>query len=156
MHTQDRYQNIKISKYTVWVCQHYTVHTPLVYIFTYTVHICIQRTSKCLSVNRVCPHYTCYIWYTHIYIYIIQWIQLVIYCVYIWLYTVLNTVFIWWYTLYMSSGNTSSDNPITENPLDMAEDFGIGLAMVALVSILQHLAIAKFYTGNHLFWSDLS
>ena len=51
----------------------------------------------------------------------------------------------------MSSGNTSSDNPITENPLDMAEDFGIGLAMVALVSILQHLAIAKFYTGKHLF-----
>ena len=50
----------------------------------------------------------------------------------------------------MSSGNTSSDNPITENPLDMAEDFGIGLAMVALVSILQHLAIAKFYTGKHL------
>ena len=48
----------------------------------------------------------------------------------------------------MSSGNTSSDNPITENPLDMAEDFGIGLAMVALVSILQHLAIAKFYTGK--------
>jgi len=47
----------------------------------------------------------------------------------------------------MSSGNTSSDNPITENPLDMAEDFGIGLAMVALVSILQHLAIAKFYTA---------
>ena len=50
----------------------------------------------------------------------------------------------------MSSGNTSSDNPITENPLDMAEDFGIGLAMVALVSILQHLAIAKFYTGGSL------
>ena len=52
----------------------------------------------------------------------------------------------------MSSGNTSSDNPITENPLDMAEDFGIGLAMVALVSILQHLAIAKFYTGKYIFY----
>ena len=50
-----------------------------------------------------------------------------------------------------SVGNTSSDNPITENPLDMAEDFGIGLAMVALVSILQHLAIAKFYTGKYIF-----
>ena len=48
------------------------------------------------------------------------------------------------------AANTSSDNPITENPLDMAEDFGIGLAMVALVSILQHLAIAKFYTGGSL------
>ena len=50
-----------------------------------------------------------------------------------------------------SAANTSSDNPITENPLDMAEDFGIGLAMVALVSILQHLAIAKFYTGKYIF-----
>ena len=56
----------------------------------------------------------------------------------------------------MSSGNASSDNPITENPLDMAEDFGIGLAMVALVSILQHLAIAKFYTGKYLFESGFS
>ena len=35
----------------------------------------------------------------------------------------------------------------------MVDDFGIGLFMVALVSILQHLAIAKFYTRkNDLFF----
>ncbi len=33
-----------------------------------------------------------------------------------------------------------------ESPLEMAQDFGIGLLMLPLVSIMQHLAIAKFYT----------
>lgn len=38
----------------------------------------------------------------------------------------------------------STENSL--NPFDMVEDFGIGLLMLPLVSILQHLAIAKFYT----------
>lgn len=52
----------------------------------------------------------------------------------------------WQFNVNTSSANSSSPNP-TENPLAMAEDFGIGLFMVSLVSILQHLAIAKFYTA---------
>ena len=48
------------------------------------------------------------------------------------------------------STNSSSPNP-SENPLTMAGEFGIGLFMVSLVSILQHLAIAKFYTGISIF-----
>ena len=38
---------------------------------------------------------------------------------------------------------------IDNNPLEMAEDFGIGLLMLPLVSIMQHLAIAKFYTRKN-------
>ena len=34
----------------------------------------------------------------------------------------------------------------TLGPIEMAEEFGIGLLMLPLVSMLQHLAIAKFYT----------
>ena len=40
-------------------------------------------------------------------------------------------------------------NTTENNPLDMAEDFGIGLLMLPLVSIMQHLAIAKFYTRKY-------
>ena len=36
-----------------------------------------------------------------------------------------------------------------ESPLEMAEDFGIGLLMLPLVSVMQHLAIAKFYTRKN-------
>ena len=58
----------------------------------------------------------------------------------------------WQFNVNTSSANSSSDNPITSekpgNPFDIAEDLGIGLLMVSLVSILQHLAIAKFYTGD--------
>jgi len=54
--------------------------------------------------------------------------------------------FPWQFNVNTSSANSSSPNP-RENPLEMAEDFGIGLFMVSLVSILQHLAIAKFYTA---------
>ena len=35
-----------------------------------------------------------------------------------------------------------------EGPLQLAEEFGLGLVMIPLVSILQHLAIAKHYAGN--------
>ena len=40
-------------------------------------------------------------------------------------------------------------NSTMETPLEMAEDFGIGLLMLPLVSIMQHLAIAKFYTRKN-------
>ena len=33
-------------------------------------------------------------------------------------------------------------------PFELAEEFGLGLVMIPLVSILQHLAIAKNYAGN--------
>ena len=39
----------------------------------------------------------------------------------------------------------------TSGPIEMAEDFGIGLLMLPLVSMLQHLAIAKFYTRKFIF-----
>ena len=35
-----------------------------------------------------------------------------------------------------------------EGPFELAEEFGLGLVMIPLVSILQHLAIAKHYAGN--------
>lgn len=47
----------------------------------------------------------------------------------------------------VNASNSSSDT----NPLDMVEDFGIGLLMLPLVSILQQLAIAKFYTRKNIF-----
>ena len=34
------------------------------------------------------------------------------------------------------------------SPFDLAQEFGLGLIMIPLVSILQHLAIAKHYAGN--------
>ena len=34
-----------------------------------------------------------------------------------------------------------------EGPLDVAQELGVGLVMLPLVSILQHLAIAKHYAG---------
>jgi len=37
---------------------------------------------------------------------------------------------------------------ITEGPLELAKELGIGLIMLPMVSILQHLAIAKHYAGN--------
>ena len=44
-------------------------------------------------------------------------------------------------------GNVSATNHQSlDNPLEMAEEFGIGLLMLPMVSILQQLAIAKFYT----------
>ena len=33
-------------------------------------------------------------------------------------------------------------------PFELAQEFGLGLVMIPLVSILQHLAIAKNYAGN--------
>ena len=38
--------------------------------------------------------------------------------------------------------SNSTDLP---SALDIADDLGIGLAMLPLVSLLQHLAITKFY-----------
>ena len=54
----------------------------------------------------------------------------------------------WQFNVNTSSANSSSPNP-TENPLAMAGDFGIGLFMVSVYSIMQHLAIAEFYTGKN-------
>ena len=44
-------------------------------------------------------------------------------------------------------GRHSNDTTALPNPLEMAEDFGFGLFLVPFVAVLQHLAIAKFYTG---------
>ena len=35
-----------------------------------------------------------------------------------------------------------------DGPFELAQEFGLGLVMIPLVSILQHLAIAKNYAGN--------
>ena len=35
-----------------------------------------------------------------------------------------------------------------EGPFELAEEFGLGLVMIPLVSMMQHLAIAKHYAGN--------
>ena len=43
-------------------------------------------------------------------------------------------------------GDLSSSDP--EGPLEIASELGIGLVMLPLVSILQHLAIAKHYAGT--------
>jgi len=43
------------------------------------------------------------------------------------------------------SGNGTN---IGEGPLELASELGIGLLMLPMVSILQHLAIAKHYAGN--------
>ena len=43
-----------------------------------------------------------------------------------------------------ASNLTASKSP--PGPLEIAEDLGIGLVMLPLVSVLQQLAIAKFYT----------
>merc|ERR1719361_834836 len=48
----------------------------------------------------------------------------------------------WEFNLEKSNSTNS-----TLNPGEMAEGFGIGLLMLPLVSMLQHLAIAKFYTS---------
>ena len=50
----------------------------------------------------------------------------------------------------------STHNLSSTNPFEMVDDFGIGLFMVALVSILQHLAIAKFYTRKNDFFFKLT
>ena len=42
--------------------------------------------------------------------------------------------------------NSTSSNSSLPNPLEIAEDLGIGIFMLPFVSVLQHLAIAKFYT----------
>ena len=45
--------------------------------------------------------------------------------------------------------NNSSDGIIsTTEPFDLAAEFGLGLVMIPLVSIIQHLAVAKHYAGN--------
>ena len=39
----------------------------------------------------------------------------------------------------------SINDEASEGPFEIAGDLGIGIVMVALVSVLQHMAIAKFY-----------
>ena len=53
----------------------------------------------------------------------------------------------WEFNLEKSNSTNS-----TLNPGEMAEGFGIGLLMLPLVSMLQHLAIAKFYTCKFYFF----
>lgn len=52
----------------------------------------------------------------------------------------------WQLPWQFNSNSTGEEDDSSSNPLEMAQDFGIGLLMLPLVSILQHLAIAKFYT----------
>ena len=44
---------------------------------------------------------------------------------------------------------TSNDTEQKDGPVELAKEFGIGLLMLPLVSILQHLAIAKHYAGQN-------
>ena len=60
-----------------------------------------------------------------------------------WKFNVVNT------SLPCEPDPDSTHNLSSTNPFEMVDDFGIGLFMVALVSILQHLAIAKFYTRKN-------
>ena len=50
----------------------------------------------------------------------------------------------------------TTNSSTTSGPIEMAEDFGIGLLMLPLVSMLQHLAIAKFYTRKCLYSASAS
>ena len=49
---------------------------------------------------------------------------------------------------YSADNTTYHDISDTREPFSIAGDLGLGLAMIPLVSILQHLAIAKHYAGN--------
>ena len=57
-----------------------------------------------------------------------------------------------WQLPWEFNRNTTAVLNLTETqydgPLELAEEFGLGLVMIPLVSILQHLAIAKHYAGN--------
>ena len=53
----------------------------------------------------------------------------------------------WLFNRNISSCNSNGTIGPTE-PFDLAGEFGLGLVMIPLVSILQHLAIAKHYAGN--------
>lgn len=57
-----------------------------------------------------------------------------------------------WQLPWQFNSNSTADDPSFNNPLEMAADFGIGLLMLPLVSILQHLAIAKFYTRKNTYF----
>ena len=43
--------------------------------------------------------------------------------------------------------DNSTEISVSE-PFELAGEFGMGLVMVPLLSILQHLAVAKYYAGN--------
>ena len=51
-----------------------------------------------------------------------------------------------WQLPWKFNRNTTSETYV--GPFELAEEFGLGLVMIPLVSILQHLAIAKNYAGN--------
>ena len=44
--------------------------------------------------------------------------------------------------------NRNTTEEWEEGPVELAQEFGMGLLMLPLVSILQHLAIAKHYAGH--------
>ncbi len=50
-----------------------------------------------------------------------------------------------------NSQNFSAQNEEALGPFEMAEDFGIGLLLLPMVTILQLLAIVKFYTREVFF-----
>ena len=52
-----------------------------------------------------------------------------------------------WQLPWLFNRNTT-DPGEWEGPVELAQELGIGLLMLPLVSILQHLAIAKHYAGN--------
>ena len=55
----------------------------------------------------------------------------------------------WLFNRNFTSENMSGVEDVgAEEAFNLAGEFGLGLAMIPLVSILQHLAIAKHYAGN--------
>ncbi len=51
------------------------------------------------------------------------------------------------------NNSTASNNSEAAGPFEIASDLGVGLVMLPLVSVMQQLAIAKFYTRkNHIKW----
>ena len=51
-------------------------------------------------------------------------------------------------TSFENSNETLTTESEAEGPLELASELGIGLVMLPMVSILQHLAIAKHYAGT--------
>ena len=54
-----------------------------------------------------------------------------------------------WQLPWQFNRNTTNSTEEAEGPVQLAGELGVGLLMLPLVSILQHLAIAKHYAGQN-------
>ena len=54
-----------------------------------------------------------------------------------------------WQLPWQFNRNTTNSTEESEGPVQLAGELGVGLLMLPLVSILQHLAIAKHYAGQN-------